>query len=149
METGPNPAGRGKAGTKRHLVVDGEGTPSGLTISAVNRQDSRMLAPTLDAIPPVRGRRGRPRRRPAICAPTRCMIIAAAAANAAPAASPGRRQGRRAARPPPVEIERALAWPARFRRLAVRHERRADVHLVLTTLACAVVCVRQVKRFCP
>jgi hypothetical protein len=30
---------------------DGEGTPLGLTISPANRRDSRMLAPTLDALP--------------------------------------------------------------------------------------------------
>ena len=63
--TGPSPTDRGKPGTKRHLVVDGRGTPLGLTLSAANRHDSRMLAPTLDAVPPIRsGRRGRPRRRP-------------------------------------------------------------------------------------
>jgi hypothetical protein len=37
---------------------------------------------------------------------------------------------------------------ARFRRLAVRYERRADIHLAFTTLACALVCLNQVTRFC-
>ncbi len=44
------------------------------------------------------------------------------------------------------EVERTLAWFAQFRRLAVRHERRADVHLAFTTLACAIVCMRQARR---
>ena len=36
-----------------------------MTLSPANTHDSRMLAPTLDAIPGVRsGKRGRPRRRP-------------------------------------------------------------------------------------
>ncbi len=60
-ETGPNPTDRGKAGTKRHLVVDGKGMPPGLTTSGANRHDSRMSAPTLDAVPRIRGRPGRPR----------------------------------------------------------------------------------------
>lgn len=60
-ETGPSPTDRGKAGTKRHRVVNGEGTSPGVTISGANRHDSRMMAPTLDAMPPIRGRRGRPR----------------------------------------------------------------------------------------
>jgi transposase len=47
------------------------------------------------------------------------------------------------------KVERTLAWIAQFRRLAVRHERRADVHLALTTLACAIIRMRQVRRFCP
>jgi len=36
-------------------------------------------------------------------------------------------------------VERTLAWLARFRRLAIRYERRADVSLAFTTLACALV----------
>ena len=63
--TGPNPTDLGKAGTKRHLVTDARGTPLGLCLSGANRHDSPMLAPTLDAIPPLRnGQRGRPRCRP-------------------------------------------------------------------------------------
>ena len=41
-------------------------------------------------------------------------------------------------------IERILARLAQFRRLQVRHERGTDVHLALTTLACAIICIRQV-----
>jgi len=46
-------------------------------------------------------------------------------------------------------VERTFAWLAPFRRLTVRHERRADLHLALTTLACAVICLRQIRRVCP
>ena len=64
-EVGPDPTDRGKPGTKRHLVTGARGTPLGLTLSGANRHDSRMLVPTLDAVPGVRARhRGRPRRRP-------------------------------------------------------------------------------------
>ena len=49
----------------RHLVTDARGTPLGVTLSGANRHDSRMLVPTLDAVPGVRARhRGRRRRRP-------------------------------------------------------------------------------------
>ncbi len=47
------------------------------------------------------------------------------------------------------EVERTLAWLAQFRRLAVRHDRRANVHIALTTLGVTVICMRQVRRFCP
>ncbi|TXM96670.1 IS5/IS1182 family transposase, partial [Methylobacterium sp. WL64] len=40
------------------------------------------------------------------------------------------------------------AWLARFRRLAIRYERRADIHLAFTTLACALVTLNQCRRFC-
>ena len=46
-------------------------------------------------------------------------------------------------------MERTFAWLARFRRLTVRYERRADLHLALTTLARAVICLRQIRRFVP
>jgi hypothetical protein len=62
--TGPNSTDRGKLGTKRHIGVEVDGTPLGLTISGANRNDAKMLEPTLDAVPPMRGRRGRPCRRP-------------------------------------------------------------------------------------
>lgn len=45
-------------------------------------------------------------------------------------------------------VERTLAWLARFRRLAARCERRADIHLAFTTLGCALVCLNQIRRFC-
>ena len=44
-------------------------------------------------------------------------------------------------------MKRTLAWLARFRRLAVRYERRADIHLALTTLGCALICLNQAQRF--
>ena len=46
-ETGPNPAGCGKPGTKRLSVADRRGTPLGVRLSPANRHDSLMPAPTL------------------------------------------------------------------------------------------------------
>ena len=37
-------------------------------------------------------------------------------------------------------VERTLAWLHRFRRLAVRYERRACVHEAFLTLGCVLVC---------
>ena len=62
--TDPDPTDRGKPGTKRHPVVEGRGTQPGVALGGANRHDSEMLAATLDAVPPMRCRRGRPRRRP-------------------------------------------------------------------------------------
>jgi len=64
-QTGANPADRGKSGTKRHVVVDRQGIPLAITLSAANVHDSRMMLETVDAIEPIKGRRGRPRKRPA------------------------------------------------------------------------------------
>jgi hypothetical protein len=116
-----------------------------------------MLAPALDAIPPVRsGRRGRPRRRPdklhAAKAHDRrrcrreCRARGVTPRIARQEAERSDRLGRHR-----WVVERTLGWLSRFRfrRLAVRDERRAAIHRALTTLACACVCLKQVRRFSP
>ena len=46
-------------------------------------------------------------------------------------------------------VERTLAWFGQFRRLAIRYERRLDIHLAFTTLAAALIAWRFVQRwFC-
>jgi transposase len=45
-------------------------------------------------------------------------------------------------------VERTHAWLNHFRRLVARYERRADIHLAFTTLACAIVCFSQIRRSC-
>ena len=114
-----------------------------------------MLTATLDAVPGVRdGRRGRPRRRPSKLHADKahdhrrcrreCRERGIQPRIARRGVESGERLGRRR-----WVVERTLAWLARFRRLTVRCERRADIHLALTTLACALVCLRQVRRFWP
>jgi transposase len=46
--TGPNPTDRGKLGWKWSILTDLNGIPLGWTIDGANRNDSVMLAPTLD-----------------------------------------------------------------------------------------------------
>ena len=43
---------------------------------------------------------------------------------------------------------RTLAWLGQFRRLAIRYERRADIHHAFVSLACALICFNAVDRFC-
>ncbi len=154
-EVGPNPTDRGRPGTKRHLVTDARGTPLGVALSGANRHDSMMLVATLDAVPGVRARgRGRPRKRPDKLHADkgydhrRCRRECRARGIKPRIARRG------------VESSAHLggtggwwnasfAWLARFRRLSIRYERRADLHLAFTTLACAVICLRQIRRFCP
>jgi hypothetical protein len=46
------------------VITDGRGIPLAATLTGGNRHDVTQLIPLIEAIPPVRGRRGRPRRRP-------------------------------------------------------------------------------------
>ena len=145
-EVGPNPTDRGKLGAKRHLVIDAQGTPLGLTLSGANRHDSPMLAPTLNAVPGVRTRhRGRPRPRPTklhadkAYGHRRCRRECRARGFPPRISRHGSESSTRLGRPRWV-VDRTFAWLARFRRQAICYERRADIHLALTTLACAVIC---------
>jgi transposase len=48
--TGPNPTDRGKSGWKWSLATDTNGVPIGWVIDGANRNDSVLLAPTLDDV---------------------------------------------------------------------------------------------------
>lgn len=63
--TGPNPTHCGKKGSKIHLIVDRQGLPLSVGISAANLHDSQALIPLVRGIPLIRSRRGSRRRRPA------------------------------------------------------------------------------------
>jgi IS5 family transposase len=55
---------KGKAGTKRHVVVEGSGIPLCVISTAANVHDSMVFEELLDSIEPIKGPRGRPRKRP-------------------------------------------------------------------------------------
>ncbi|SFT37290.1 Transposase DDE domain-containing protein [Actinopolyspora lacussalsi subsp. righensis] len=57
---------RSKTGSKYHLICDGGGIPLAVTLTSGNRHDITQLLPLVEAIPPVRGRRGRPRHKPEV-----------------------------------------------------------------------------------
>ncbi|MFC7735788.1 transposase [Roseomonas sp. GCM10028921] len=107
----------------------------------------------LDAVPPVRGRRGRPGRRPD-------KLLGDKGYGSRRACGDCRRRGIKArfARRG-IErcgqlgrhgwkIERTHAWFGGFRRLVTRYERRHDIHLGLNLLAMCVITHRQWKRLC-
>ena len=48
--TGPNPTDRGKSGTKRSQLCEGHGLPLAIAVDGANIHDTRLVAPTLDAI---------------------------------------------------------------------------------------------------
>ena len=104
-----------------------------------------MMEATLDALEPIKRPVGRPRKRPA-------KLHADKAYDAAAKRQEVRRRGitPRIARRG-VEsseklgryrwvVERTHAWFNRFRRLKIRWERRADIHLAFLHLGCALIC---------
>jgi len=104
-----------------------------------------QLLPVVDAIPPVRGKRGRPRRRPALLFADRAYDshahrLALWARGIAPAiARRNTEHGSGLGRYRWV-VERTLSWLHQFRRLRVRYERRADIHEAFLALGCTLIC---------
>jgi IS5 family transposase len=141
-------------GTKRHIVVDRNGLPLAVTISASNVHDSKMLEETVDAIPPLRlpGKtRGRPRKRPEKLHADkgydypRCRK-ALRQRGIIPRIARRRIESSERLGKYRWVVERTLSWLTRFRRLKVRYERQADVHRAFLTLGCALICWQALHR---
>jgi transposase len=63
-KTGKSPVDRSKLGSKHHLLVEGRGIPLAASLTGANRHDITQLLNLVESIPPVKGRRGRPRQKP-------------------------------------------------------------------------------------
>jgi transposase len=145
QKIGPNPTDRAKPGSKHHVLTDAGGLPLSAKLTGANTPDVKQLIPLVDAIPPVRGKRGRPRRRPK-------QVLADRAYDS----EPHRRELRARGIEPVLAkrgtehgsglgtlrwvVERSLAWLHQYRRLRVRYERRADIHEAFVSLACCMIC---------
>ena len=144
-KTGPNPTDRRKAGSKHHLLTDGQGIPLVARLTAAHRHDITQLLPLVDDISPLRGRPGRPVRKPHLIQgdqgydsqPHRDQLalrgIATQLARRRTLHGTGLGRTR-------WVVERSLAWLHRFRRLAVRYERLDFVHEAFLTLGCVLIC---------
>nr|AGM21653.1 transposase [Couchioplanes caeruleus] len=149
----PAPVDRGRLGSKHHLITDATGMPVAVILTGGNRNDVTQLLPLIDAIPPIRGLRGRPRRRPRKVYADRGYdhdkyrrllrqrrLTPVIARRGIPHGS-----GLGARR---WVVERTLAWLHGFRRLRTRYERRADIHQAMISLACSVICLRNLLTSC-
>ena len=149
-KVGPNPIDRGKPGSKRHLLVDRAGLPLAVLLTAANLHDSKALNDLVDAVRPVRQRRGRPRRRPHKLHADkgydypRCRRDLRARGIVPRIARRGIETSQRLGRHRWV-VERSFAWLNRARRLIIRYERHADLYLAFLILACALICFRALQ----
>jgi len=125
--------------------------PVSVTLTGANRNDVTQLLPLVDAIPPIRGTRGRP-----LCKPK--VIYADRGYD-----SESHRERLRDRGIKPViakrrtehgsglgkfrwVVERTHSWLHNFRRLRIRFDRRADIHEAFLKLACSLVCWNTLKR---
>ena len=55
-KTGPNPTDRAKSGTKRSILVEGDGVPVGLAVAGANVNDFKLARETIESVPVKRPR---------------------------------------------------------------------------------------------
>lgn len=147
-QTGSNPTDRGKLGSKHHVVVDANGIPLAVTVTAANRPDVLEIIPLVVDIPEVGGKPGRPRQRPD-------ELYADRAYDSDPVRKILRWLGIR----PKIArrntehgsglgvyryvVERTLGWLHNFRRLRIRYDREAMMQTAFLQAACCLICLRQ------
>ena len=128
-------------------MTDGQGVPLAVKQTGANVHDSQVALELVDAIPPIRQRRGRPRRRPVVVV----VVVGDKAHDSARIRRRlrQRRIGSLIARRAHQHwglgrfrwvVERTLAWLSQFRRLRVRYEKRADIHQAFLTIGCILIC---------
>jgi len=116
-------------------------------LTSANTNDITELQPLVEAIPPVRGKRGRPRRRPKRVQGDRAYD-----------SEPHRAWLRHLGIEPVLAkrntphgsglgvyrwvVERTLSWLHQFRRLRIRYERRPELHEAFMALGSALICWR-------
>jgi transposase len=144
-KTGPNPTDRSKKGTKHHLITEAQGIPLAFHVTEANRHDVTAMLPLVDAIPAISGKRGRPRKRPEVLQ-----------GDAAYHSQAHQRELRRRLITPMIRqrgtdhgsglgktrwvVERIFSRLHQNRRLRVRYEKRADIHLAFLILGCIMIC---------
>ena len=105
-----------------------------------------LFEPLLDAVPPTSTPAGRRRKRPAKLHADKgyddrkCRAARRRRGIKHRIARKGVDSSRRLGRHRWV-VERTLAWLGNFRRLAVRYERRADIHEAFLLLGCSQICL--------
>jgi transposase len=121
-------------------------------LTGANRHDSVVFEHLVDAIPPIKRPRGRPRKRPATlhadkaydiprcrtALTERHIQVRIARTGIDARARLGRHRW---------AVERTLAWLAQFRRLTIRCERRCDIHEAFLSLGCSLICFKALERY--
>lgn len=149
-KTGKNPTDRGKIGTKRSVLTDGQGVPLGLAVSGANVHDKRLVRETIESIP-VERPKVTPKKPQHICQDkgydypdTRELVAEFGYTAHIPVrgSDPAKRKklpGYRARR---WVVERTHSWFNRFRRLLVRWEKKVANFKAFLHFACAWVTYR-------
>ena len=147
---GPNPTDRGKNGSKKSLVTEGDGGPLGIVVEAADVNDDRLLLQTIEAVVVERPRVKQKRSQhlsldKAYDTPTGERVVAQK--RYIPHI---RRKGEvpvpKAQRKYPARrwvVERTWAWLSKCRAILVRYDKNPQHYLGLLQFACALLWYRR------
>jgi putative transposase len=152
-KTGKNPTDRGKKGTKKSLVTDGDGGPLGAVIAGANTVEQQLLGATIEAIVVERPD-------PAEVEQNLSLDKAYDNPKGREAAAAGgyvphiRRIGEEAKacdrsrghKPRRWVVERTFAWLSKCRGILVRYEKKDENYLGLIQLACGLLWYRRLHQ---
>ena len=150
--TGPNPTDRGKSGTKRSVLTDGNGIPLAIVLEGANRHDMKLTEATLAAqriIPSDTAVRNLCLDKGYDYDEVRALVQAWGYVGHIPPRDEGERiihdiPNYRARR---WVVERTHSWMNRFRRLLIRWEKYEENYLGMLHLACACIVIRAIQVF--
>ncbi len=134
-------------------MTEGAGIPLSVSLTGGNRNDVTELESLIDGVPPVRGRRGRPRQRPDELYGDRAYDHdkyrkKVRAKGIQPRiARRGQPHGSGLGKVRWVS-ERTIAWYHGMKRIRIRWERRDDIHEAFLALATCIITWRHVARLC-
>ena len=145
---GRNPTDRGKAGSKRSILVDGDGGPLSLVVAGANVHDTKLLAITLDNIVVERPDTGiehlcldkgydNPTGHEAVATYGYRGHIRRIGEEKLDCSGEKRYPARR------WVVERTLAWLSKCRAVLVRYDKKVSNYIGLIQLACALLWYRR------
>lgn len=152
--TGPNPTDRGKLGTKRHVLTDGQGIPLSIVITAANTHDMKAAISVLDNNIVKRPSPKINKERQNLCLDKGYdfRVIENSVIKKGYLPHIPHRGGEQA-----IEngsnhnhtkrrwvVERTNSWHNRFRKLLVRYEKKFENYYALVCLSCCILIYRRI-----
>ena len=144
---GRNPTDRGKAGSKKSILVDGAGGPLSVVVDGANVHDTKLLRPTLESIVVER-----PESVQNLCLdkgydnPTGHGAVAEAGYQPHIRRIGEEKLDQSGEKTHPARrwvVERTLGWLSKCRAILVRYDKKASNYLGLLQLACALIWYRR------
>jgi len=120
-------------------------------LTKANRHDVTQLLPLVQAIPPIGGKRGAPRRKPKLVQadraydsdPHRAALLALGIQSQIARRRTPHGSGLGKTR---WVVERTIAWLHWFCRLRIRYERLPNIHEAFLKIGCSLICWRFLQR---